>query len=96
MFGKKENNTTPPPVITARIETMPGAFYAGSDPVIYPDQSEKNSSIYSCQKASSCSKTTTSCGCYSKCISYSKARSTSAKGSTAKAFAKTCCGGPKK
>ncbi len=41
MFGKKENNTTPPPVITARIETMPGAFYAGSDPVIYPDQSEK-------------------------------------------------------
>ena len=41
MFGKKENNTTPPPVITARIETMPGAFYAGADPVIYPDASEK-------------------------------------------------------
>ena len=41
MFGKKENNTTPPPVITARIETMPGAFYGGSDPIIYPEQSEK-------------------------------------------------------
>lgn len=51
MFGKKENNTTPPPVITARIETMPGAFYAGSDPVIYPDQSEKMAASVPLKKA---------------------------------------------
>ena len=36
MFGKKEKNTTEPVApITARIETMPGAFYGGADPIIY-------------------------------------------------------------
>lgn len=42
MFGKKEKNTTEnQPVITARIETMPGAFYGGADPVIYHEAGEK-------------------------------------------------------
>ncbi len=42
MFGKKEKNTPQEqPVITARIETMPGAFYGGADPIIYAEQSEK-------------------------------------------------------
>ncbi|OGH66304.1 MAG: hypothetical protein A3B90_01230 [Candidatus Magasanikbacteria bacterium RIFCSPHIGHO2_02_FULL_41_13] len=42
MFGKKEKNTTVnQPVITARIETMPVAFYAGADPVIYHEPAEK-------------------------------------------------------
>lgn len=36
MFGKKEKDTTAPVApITARIETMPGAFYGGADPIIY-------------------------------------------------------------
>ncbi len=42
MFGKKEKNT--PEIaqpITARIETMPGAFYAGADPVIYQNSVDK-------------------------------------------------------
>jgi hypothetical protein len=42
MFGKKEKSTTEnQPVITARIDTMPAAFYGGADPVIYHDPSEK-------------------------------------------------------
>lgn len=45
MFGKKEKNTPEPSKpVTARIETMPGAFYAGADPVIYQNQVEKTAS----------------------------------------------------
>jgi len=43
MFGKKDkNNIEPEQPITARIETMPGAFYGGSDPVIYQNAAVKS------------------------------------------------------
>lgn len=43
MFGKKDNNTPGSALpITARIETMPGAFYGGADPIIYAHSTEKS------------------------------------------------------
>ncbi len=43
MFGKKEKNSVEvPKPITARIETMPGAFYGGADPIIYPHSEQKS------------------------------------------------------
>lgn len=42
MFGKKDKDKIEPEQpVTARIETMPGAFYGGADPIIYQNTSVK-------------------------------------------------------
>lgn len=45
MFGKKTNEEKPAIPISARIETIPQAFYGGNDPVVYQNSVSKSSHV---------------------------------------------------